>query len=170
MKNNIGCNDFFDLFPSSDIFGFFKGGENDSRYFCTPVGADIIGWTGVDGIHICRIPSLDTDMVFVVNPMSSNNYVYPIARSLSDFLSLILFCTEFSPMEQPVVQEKQFLDFIEEIKKEQTDEKKQALQKLESQLHISPHFSPFQYLYDLQNAFDYNKIPYSKEYFALTDE
>ena len=27
----------------------------DETYFCTPKGAKVIGWAGVDGIHFCFI-------------------------------------------------------------------------------------------------------------------
>lgn len=30
----------------------------DETYFCTPKGAKIIGWAGVDGIHFCLIRGL----------------------------------------------------------------------------------------------------------------
>ena len=29
----------------------FEKGAGDETYFCTPKGAKIIGWAGVDGIH-----------------------------------------------------------------------------------------------------------------------
>ena len=43
----------FDL----SAFGIERG-ESRSDYFCTPKGAKIIGWTGVDGIHYCTIKAL----------------------------------------------------------------------------------------------------------------
>ena len=30
-----------------------EGGRNAVRYTCTPKGAKIFGWAGVDGIHFC---------------------------------------------------------------------------------------------------------------------
>ncbi|MEF9971038.1 MAG: hypothetical protein RR731_01860, partial [Oscillospiraceae bacterium] len=36
-----------------------------TAYFCTPKGASIIGWAGVDGIHYCFIRGFG-DMVFAV--------------------------------------------------------------------------------------------------------
>ena len=63
-------------------------GNNESLYFCTPKGAKIIGWAGVDGIHFCFIPSISFDMVFVVSPMPcGEHYVEPIARN---FLEMIM--------------------------------------------------------------------------------
>lgn len=31
--------------------------DEEEKYFCTPKGASIMGWEGVDGIHYCRIRS-----------------------------------------------------------------------------------------------------------------
>ncbi len=40
-----------------------ENGPARSDYFCTPIGAKVIGWAGVDGIHFCFIRGFD-DMVF----------------------------------------------------------------------------------------------------------
>ena len=32
-----------------------EGGRNAVRYTCTPKGAKIFGWAGVDGIHFCTV-------------------------------------------------------------------------------------------------------------------
>ena len=29
--------------------------EDNASYFCTPKGASIFGWAGVDGIHYCFV-------------------------------------------------------------------------------------------------------------------
>ncbi len=42
--------------------------EDNPSYFCTPRGASIIGWAGVDGIHYCFIRGFG-EMVFAVSPM-----------------------------------------------------------------------------------------------------
>ena len=69
----------FDL----SAFGIDRGDE-ESCYFCTPVGARIIGWTGVDGIHYCTVPQFG-DMIFAVSPMNFGDCVHPIARDFEDF-------------------------------------------------------------------------------------
>ena len=38
-------------------------GADRAGYFCTPQGASIIGWAGVDGIHYCFIRGFG-EMVF----------------------------------------------------------------------------------------------------------
>ena len=62
------------------VLGMEHRAENEA-YFCTPVGAAIIGWAGVDGIHYCFIRRFG-EMVFAVDPMNDpGNHVYPLARN-----------------------------------------------------------------------------------------
>lgn len=42
--------------------------EDNASYFCTPKGASIFGWAGVDGIHYCFVRGFG-GMVFAVSPM-----------------------------------------------------------------------------------------------------
>ena len=44
--------------------------EDNAPYFCTPKGASIFGWAGVDGIHFCFIRGFGC-MVFAISPMNS---------------------------------------------------------------------------------------------------
>ena len=70
-------------------------------YFCTPAGAEVVGRLGVDGIHFCFIPSISTDVVFVISPTScGEHHVEPIASNFREFLSLVFFCKGASPLEQ----------------------------------------------------------------------
>ena len=59
--------------------GLERGSEKSS-YFCTPKGARVIGWAGVDGIHFCFVPGYG-DAVFAVNPMAAGDYVQVVARN-----------------------------------------------------------------------------------------
>ena len=57
-------------------------------FFCTPIGAQIIGWD--NGIHYCFIKGFK-EIVFCVNPETCcNYYVYPLAKDFTDFLRLLL--------------------------------------------------------------------------------
>ena len=59
-------------------------------YFCTPKGASIIGFAGVDGIHYCFVRGFG-EMVFAVSPMNTApDYVHPLAKDFTDFLRLLL--------------------------------------------------------------------------------
>ena len=69
-------------------------------YFCTPKGAKVIGWAGVDGIHYCFVKGFG-EMVFAVSPANlPGEYVYPIARSFEDMLSLLLASGSMDAIEQ----------------------------------------------------------------------
>lgn len=71
---------FLNLNINTSFIGLEKRNE-DINYFCTPVGAEIIGWEGVGGIHYCFIEGFK-DTVFAVNPISCcDKYVYPLANS-----------------------------------------------------------------------------------------
>lgn len=66
--------------------------EENLPYFCTPKGAAIFGWAGVDGIHYCFIRGFG-GMVFAVSPMNAApDCVHPLARDFADFLRLLLAC------------------------------------------------------------------------------
>ena len=75
--------------------------EDNAPYFCTPKGSSIFGWAGVDGIHFCFIRSFGS-MVFSINPMNSSpNFVHPLARNFSDFLTpLFEICREINLLAQ----------------------------------------------------------------------
>ena len=73
--------------------------DTNSDYFCTPEGAEIIGWTGVDGIHYCFIEGFQE--VFSVSPMAiDGEYVHPVAKDFPDFLRLLLACRSEAAIEQ----------------------------------------------------------------------
>ena len=66
--------------------------EDNNPYFCTPKGASIFGWAGVDGIHFCFVRGFGS-MVFSVSPMNSApDFVHPLANNFADFLRLLLAC------------------------------------------------------------------------------
>jgi hypothetical protein len=48
---------------------------HDGNHFCTPKGAKVIGWAGVDGIHYCFVRGFG-EMVFAVSPMNTPGTMY----------------------------------------------------------------------------------------------
>ena len=77
--------------------GFMPGGE---AYFCTPVGAAILGRAGVDGIHFCTAPETG-DMILAVSPANgAEDCIHPVARDFPDFLRLLLACGDTAALEQ----------------------------------------------------------------------
>ena len=77
-----------------------EGGRNAVRYTCTPKGAKIFGWAGVDGIHFCTIKGFG-ETIFSVSPMNpGQDCVQPLARDMGDFLRLLLACGDTAALEQ----------------------------------------------------------------------
>ena len=100
--------------------------EDNDPYFCTPKGASIFGWAGVDGIHFCFVRGFG-ETVFAVSPMNGGkDCVHVIARDFSDFLRLLLATGDSAALEQAWQwDEAQFDAFLAE--NPPTDEKKAVL-------------------------------------------
>lgn len=148
-------------------------GPVHSDYFCTPKGAEIIGWTGVDGIHFCLIKGFRE--VFSVNPMNpAGENVHPVSRNFTDFLCLLLSCKGEAAIEQAHGwSREQFQAFQEE--NPVTPEQELALEKLQrafsqKESPLAPLENPFDYIKELQREFDYGSIPFRREYFRLAGE
>ena len=140
--------------------------DRDAAYFCTPKGARILGWTGVDGIHCCLIRGFG-EMVFAVSPMDpAPPYVRPLARNFSDFLRLLLACGSWDALEQAWQwDETQFAAFLRD--NPAPEERKAALAQIGRQTGLAPMEDPYRYLRELQAAFDYSRIPYTRDFYDL---
>lgn len=152
-----------------NINGFHIGleqGENENHYFCTPKGASIIGWAGVDGIHFCFVRGFG-DMVFAVSPMNtSGNYVHPLAKDFQDFLRLLLACVHTAALEQAWCwEQEEFDEFLRE--NTPTEEQSAVLHTIGKELSLMPMEQPFAYMKALQDGFDYRCIPYTQDYYDM---
>lgn len=145
--------------------GFMPGGE---AYFCTPVGAAILGRAGVDGIHFCTAPETG-DMILAVSPANgAEDCIHPVARDFPDFLRLLLACGDTAALEQSWMwSEEQFAAFLRE--NPPTPEGEAALAALRSQ-GVTPMEEPYRYLHALQAGFDPGVLRYSREYRELQQE
>ena len=74
--------------------------EENEPYFCTPVGAEYVGWIGCDGVHFVLLPG--DERVFCVDPAMGEpgTYVLPVAKDFRAFLSYVLFCRDANPLSQ----------------------------------------------------------------------
>ena len=135
-------------------------------YFCTPRGARIFGWAGVDGIHFCFIRGFG-EMVFAVSPMNlAPHYVHPLARNFSDVLRLLLACGDSAALEQAWQwNAEQFAAFLAE--NPPTKEQQTVLDQIAAKTGLAPMEEPWQYLHALQAGFDYSKIKYTEEFYDL---
>lgn len=142
-------------------------GSKEGGYFCTPAGAEVIGWAGVDGIHFCRIEGFG-DMVFSVSPANlPGDYVHPLARSFEDFLRLLLACGDTAALEQAHMWDQAGFDEFLRENGLPTSEQRGVLDTLAKELGLTPMEEPFAYMKKLQAEFDYGSIPYGDEYYDL---
>lgn len=137
--------------------------DNEDRYFCTPKGATIIGWAGVDGIHYCFVRGFG-EMVFAISPMNTpEDYVHPLARTFSDFLRLLLSCKDAVVLEQAHRWGQATFDsFLEE--NPATNEQLFVMNIIANNLGLEPMDKPFTYIKQLQAEFDYSKIKFTEDY------
>lgn len=140
--------------------------EEEGSYFCTPVGARVIGWAGVDGIHYCFIDGFG-EMVFAVSPMGGEGrYVFPLAKEFETFLRMIVTTRSLAAIEQIIVFDKERYEaFLVEENKELDQETKDVLDALQNALKLEPFEDTYEYVKEVQATFDYDQLVYTQEYY-----
>ena len=138
--------------------------EDNSPYFCTPRGASIIGWAGVDGIHYCFVRGFG-EMVFAVNPTNyDSHYVSPLANSFEDFLRLLLACKDANILEQARRWEPE--KFYEMLGGSISDQSVyDTLDRIAETMHLTPMEKPWEYMKTLQDGVDSSKIKYTEDFY-----
>lgn len=162
-------NTLYKKYKSLKIDGSQIGLEQDGGvpYFCTPIGAEIIGWD--NGIHYCFIKSFG-DLVFCVNPETCcDYYVYPIARNFRDFLGLILAAGNTNTLQQIIWWDKKMYDDFVHSPEEQENKSRPeviaVLNTIRREIDAASIDSPFEYIKDLQSSFPYEQISFTNEYY-----
>ncbi len=142
----------------------FEQRDHNVAYFCTPKGANVLGWAGVDGIHYCFVRGFG-EMVFAVSPMNlPGEYVHPIARNFQDLLRLLLACGDMAAIEQAHAWDRAAFDaFLNE--QDATPEQEAVLEELKNRFSLSPMEDPFGYIKALQEEFDYGRLRFTPEYY-----
>jgi len=138
----------------------FTQRETNIPYFCTPKDARIIGWSGVDGIHYCAIKGFG-EMIFVVNPTDFGaKYVYPIAHNLKTFISIlayygdVLFANPLSSLDKTNIEDLYYRN-------------DKIIEELSKYIRLSIIDDPFNYVKNLQDNFDYDKITFTQDFYDL---
>lgn len=136
-------------------------GETVSAYDATPLGAKILGWTGVDGVHYCFLPNYD-ETVFAVSPMNlPEEVVQPIAADFEIFLRLLLDHSEAALPQMGGWSRAQYENFQ---RGEWPDVELQAARDLLAALGLSPLADAYAYVTALQAGFDRSRIRFSQEW------
>ena len=141
--------------------GIERRAENEP-YYCTPKGADILGWAGVDGIHFCRVRGFGT-RIFAVSPMNSApDHIHLIAEDFEHLLRLLLACGDAAALEQAWQwNAAQFAAFLEEYPPDAAQ--KGVLDAIRTATGLTPLPEPWAYLDGLNRSFDYRRLRYSED-------
>lgn len=141
-----------------------ENGDLSSPCFCYPVNANVIGFEGC--ILYCSVAEYG-EMIFASNPESCiDKYVYPLAKSFSDFMRLILACGSTNPVEQIVwMNKQQFEQHMQDERAILTEGQKAILMLLGKELGLYTMESPFEYVKAIQKDFDDSHIKFSDEYY-----
>lgn len=141
--------------------------KNPARggYFCTPIGAKVIGWEGAGGIHYCFVKGFG-EMVFAVNPESADLNVYPLAENFTGFLRMILFAGHTAALEQIILwDEGQFRAYLAAPENRPGPEQRAVLDAMAETLGLSPMENAFAEVKRVQAAFDYSRLRFQLEYY-----
>lgn len=135
--------------------------EGEEHYFCTPVGAKIIGSAGVDGIHFCQIPG--AERVYAVSPMNGEGErVHPVAENLGDFCRLLLACGSTAAIEQAWQWDK--AAFVRFVGEDQPDaEGRAALEALAERFSLGRMEDPYDYMAKVREGFSESDLIYPAE-------
>ncbi len=141
--------------------------EENTIYPCTPKGAKIIGWAGLNMIHYCFAWGFG-DMVFSVSPMNhAPYYVHPLARNFLDFLRLLLTCPDCTALDLAWQWKED--KFNEYLKRNPPNQEQAALHKqIAEEMKLTPMERPWKYMHDLQASFDYRKLRHTEESYDLS--
>ena len=143
-----------------------EGGRNAVRYTCTPKGAKIFGWAGVDGIHFCTVKGYG-ETIFSVSPMNpGQDCVQPLARDMGDFLRLLLACGDTAALEQAWMwTEAQFEEYLREYPP--TEDQRAVMREIEEKCGLTPMEEPWRYLKKVRAETDCSGLRFEKEYEEL---
>ena len=138
--------------------------EENTPYFCTPKGASVFGWAGVDGIHFCFVRGFG-ETVFAVSPMNGGrDCVHVIARDFADFLRLLLAAGDSAALEQAWQRsEDQFDAFLAE--NPPTDKQQAVLSQITTAFDLTPMERPWHYLHELQAEFDLSWLKFTEDFY-----
>ena len=143
-------------------------------YFCTPEGAEYVGWIGCDGVHFVLLP--EDERIYCVDPAmgGEGTYVLPVAKNLREFLSFLLFCRDASPISQIYwLEEERFRNLLREDDEASWEgcetffaRRAETLSAIAEAFRLEPK-DPYGPVRAMQAAFDPSRIVFSDEYYDV---
>lgn len=144
--------------------GLYCGQSRSDRVY-TPVGARVIAWsTEIEGLHFCQVAGFGS-LVFAVDPSAPpGDFVHPVARDMSDFISLILACRSVTAVALAYRWSKAY--FNQQIASVKLSAKaRSVLKALENSYRCTPAYDPYNSIRTVQSTFDYASLPLHLDYF-----
>ena len=140
-------------------------------YFCTPEGAEYVGWIGCDGVHFVLLPG--DERVYCVDPAmgEEGTYVLPVGRDFREFLSFVLYCRDANPIAQlSWMTEEQYRNLLKEDAQcadgELLERKTAALTAVADCFGLEPQ-DPFGPVKAMQASFEASAVVFSDEYYDV---
>ncbi len=139
-------------------------GPDESGSVYTPAGGRIVAWAVDSKVHFCQVEGFG-GMVFAVDPTATpGDCVRPVARTLEDFIGLILICKD-AALILGAHQWSRSL-FRQRLAAITMDHKtRSVLRALENTYHPPVISDPYSYIADVQQGFDYTSLPLHPDYF-----
>lgn len=172
MSTRTDVRTFFSLPIDFSSIGLEQ--SENTPYFCTPEGAEPVGWIGCDGAHFVLLPG--DERVYCVDPAmgEAGTYVLPVGRDFRQFLSFVLFCRDANPISQIWwLSEDRFRQLLAEDAQaswpgceETFQHKAAALAAIADAFGLEP-VDPFEPVKAMQASFDPSALVFSDEYYDV---
>lgn len=154
----------YDKFLSSSLDTADIGLSTDSieSSDLLPLGAKIIGWAGDDPTYFCFLDGYG-DTVFAVDPSAAGSeWVYPVAKSFSDFWGLITACRGTEPIKKAWRWSRLRFDLF--LKETQLSIKQRSILRAIHNIYAPPAISdPYAYLNAIRQSFDASALKFSPQ-------
>lgn len=143
--------------------GLWTGPDTSEDVF-TPTGSRVVAWLAESDIHFCLVEGFG-DTVFVVDPKAPpGDCVYPVARSMAEWIGLILSCGHAGVIAGTYALSR--VQFLRQIQTVRPDYKtRSVLRALENTYHPPKISDPYGYILDLQASFDHSALPLHPSYY-----
>ena len=148
--------------------------SENTPYFCTPEGAEYVGWIGCDGVHFILLPG--DERIYCVDPSmgGEGTFVLPVADNLREFLSFVLFCRDANPISQIYwLEEERFRSMLQEDAaacwegcEDFKAQKAATLTAIADAFDLEPR-DPYEAVKTMQAAFDPSALVFSDEYYDV---
>ncbi len=136
--------------------------ESDSVY--TPARARMVAWGRDRSFHFCQVEGFG-DTVFAVDPSAPpGDCVHPVARSLEDFIGLIIICADAALIAKAY----RLSSFLFDQQRNQIRRNARTnavLRAVQNNFRPPVIEDPYSYIIGLQDAFSYDTLPLRADYF-----